>query len=81
MFGLSRVGSRSAFQFVSRSVSFDKTFGKVRTGSSLPPSRGKGFVGQTRTGYLCCVDISHLSPVIPSESRNLKSVNGVCATI
>ena len=30
---------------------------------------------------LGCVDISHLPPVIPSEARNLKSVNGVCATI
>ena len=30
--------------------------------------------------WLGCVDISHLSPVIPSEARNLKSVNGVCAT-
>ena len=27
----------------------------------------KGFIGQTRTGYLGCVDISHLSPVIPSK--------------
>ena len=32
----------------------------------------------TRLG---CVDISHLSTVIRSEARILKSVNGVCATI
>ena len=36
--------------------------------------------GRTVT-TLGCVDISHLPPVIPSEARNLKSVNGVCATI
>ena len=31
--------------------------------------------------WLGCVDISHLSPVIPSKAINLKSVNGECATI
>ena len=29
---------------------------------------------------LGCVDIYHLSPVIPSEARSLESVIGVCAT-
>ena len=30
---------------------------------------------------LSCMDISHLSPVIPWEARHLKSANGVCAKI
>ena len=34
-----------------------------------------------RAEWLRCVDISHLSPVIPSEASSLKFANGVCTTI
>ena len=45
-------------------------------------SGGELWVFSCRLGrWLGCADISHLARVIPSEARNLKSVNGVCATI
>ena len=43
--------------------------------------RGQGARAVQWHAKLGCVDISHLSSIIPSEARNLKSVNGVRATI
>ena len=52
-------------------------FGVVRQRGDAALSRSS--IG-SRQWAVGCVGISHLSPVIPSEARNLKSVNGVCAT-